>query len=166
MKLLHGALVVVLLAAFLAAPAGAVTVHHLTIMVSGNGDAQVDVQYDLNWLEQAVVFTRIADPGTELTSALETNFDVTVDVTSVDTRQASVLVQHFAAVDSLPGGTRYVTPELSFGKAQRALNRYWFAPFVSADFSPDVTRIVFPDGYSEEFYNQMDIPSISHTTGI
>jgi hypothetical protein len=163
MKLFHGALVAFLLVACLAAPAGAVIVHNLNIVVSGNGDAQVDIHYELNWLEQAAVFARIADPGTELKSALENNFDVSVDVISVDNHEATVLVHPFARVSSLSGGTRYITPELSFENAQRALNRYWFAPLVSADFSPDVTRVVFPDGYSEEFFNQIDIPSVSHT---
>jgi hypothetical protein len=57
----------------------------------------------------------------------------------------------------------YSTPALSFQNAQRALNQYWFAPLINPDFSPDITQITFPDGYHEEFYNQIAIPAISHT---
>jgi hypothetical protein len=163
MKLLHGALFSILLMVCLVVPASAFTAHTLTIQENQNGDAQMDFTYELNWLEQVAVFTKIADPGTELKSALEHNFPVSVDIISVDNHEASFIVHPFATVTSLPEGTRYVTPKLSFANAQRALNKYWFAPLISLDLSPDVTRVIFPDGYAEEFYNQIDIPSVSHT---
>ena len=40
------------------------------------------------------------------------------------------------------------TPALSFQGAEAVLNQYWFAPLISPDFSPDVTRVVFPDQYT------------------
>ena len=163
MKILPVVLGLILLFALVISPAGALTARNLTIAVHENGDAQVDFSYDLNWLEQVAVYTKIADPGKELKSALEDNFRVTVDVTSVDNEEASVVVHSFATVRNTPDGTLYVTPELSFKNAQRALSHYWFAPLINADLSPEVTRIVFPDGYSQEFYNQIDIPSVSHT---
>ncbi len=54
------------------------------------------------------------------------------------------------------------TPALSFADAQKVLNQYRFAPFINPDFSPDITRVSFPDGYSEEFQNQISIPAVSH----
>jgi hypothetical protein len=56
-----------------------------------------------------------------------------------------------------------ITPPLSFRGAQRVLNHYCFAPLISMDFSPDITRVSFPDGYTETFYNQDQIPPVSHT---
>jgi hypothetical protein len=162
MKFLHGALFAILLMVCLVVPASAFSAHTLTIQENRNGDAQMDFTYELNWLEQVAVFTKIADPGTELKSALEHNFPVSVDIINVDNHEASFVVHPFATITTLPQGTRYVTPELSFANAQRMLNQYWFAPLINPDLSPDVSQIIFPDGYTAEFYNQIDIPSVSH----
>ncbi|MDD1701825.1 MAG: hypothetical protein LUQ31_02445 [Methanoregula sp.] len=165
MKIVRGVLFAVLVLAFCLAPAGALRAHNLTIAVQENGDARVDFNYELTWIEQAAVFTKLADPGAELKSALENNFVVSVDVIYAGNAESSVFVHSFASVKTTPEGTVYTTPALSFENAQRALNNYWFAPLVSPDLSPDVTRVVFPDGYSREFTDQIAIPSITHTTG-
>jgi hypothetical protein len=54
------------------------------------------------------------------------------------------------------------TPALSFKNAEKVLNKYWFARFISPDFSPEVTRVSFPDGFSELFFNKDQIPSVRH----
>jgi hypothetical protein len=57
------------------------------------------------------------------------------------------------------------TPALSFGEAEKILNQYWFARFITPDFSPELTTVRFPDGYRETFSNQISIPAIVHTMG-
>lgn len=58
----------------------------------------------------------------------------------------------------------FLTEELSFSDAENVINQLWFAPLISIDFSPSVTRISFPNGYSEKFYNQINIPSRKYAT--
>ena len=55
------------------------------------------------------------------------------------------------------------TPSLSFEAAQKVLESYWFAPLISPDFSPTVTKVQFPDGYEETFSDAISIPAITHT---
>jgi hypothetical protein len=54
------------------------------------------------------------------------------------------------------------TPQISFARAQEILQRYWFAPLISADFAPRVTTITFPDGYQATFNDVLSIPAVSH----
>ena len=150
-------------AILIASPASAFTAKDLTITVSPAGDATIDFSYELNWLEQFAVFAKIADPAAELKSALENNFHKTVEVTRADSGEMTVVVHSFASVKSTPSGTEYTTPALSFAEAERVLNSYWFAPLVSPDFSPEVTRVIFPDGSTETFENVISIPTITKT---
>ncbi|MFA5332303.1 MAG: hypothetical protein WC342_07985 [Methanoregula sp.] len=145
------------------APAGAMTAQDLTISIRENGDALVQFTYDLNWLEQVAVFAKIADPGKELKSAIENNFQATVDVMDTGSSQTTILVHSFATVNQTPKGIVYTTPELSFAHAERVLKQYWFATLITVDLSPAQTRVVFPDGYDEVFFDQIQIPRIMHT---
>jgi hypothetical protein len=142
-------------------PAQAFTMQALTITVAQNGDAQIDMQYDLSFLEQTAVFFKIADPAAELKSAFESGGE-TVTVTSATSSSSSITVPSFADVAKTGSGKTIVTPSLSFEKAEKVLNSYWFAPLISPDFSPAVTTVVFPDGYKAVYYNVISIPSVSH----
>ena len=119
---------------------------------------------ELNWLERAAVFTKIVDPGQQLKSAIENNFRASVDVTQVSPEQTNLTVYSFAAIKKNQDGVTYSPPALSFQNAERGLKQYWFAPLISTNFT-DITQITFPDGYQEDFYNQIEIPAISHTVG-
>ena len=55
------------------------------------------------------------------------------------------------------------TPSQSFERAEKVLKNCWFAPLISPDLSPTVTTITFPNGYREQYYDQISIPSVSHT---
>jgi len=149
--------------ALCACPAQAFTAKTLDIVVQDNGDATITFDYNLNWYENVAVFTHIADPNTELKKALENNFDANVDVLATSGSEAKVLVHGFASQKVNDGSTTMTTPALSFQSAERVLKQYWFAPLISVDFSPEVTRVVFPDGYVEQYNNQIALPQISHT---
>jgi hypothetical protein len=153
-------LLIVVLAA--ASPVQAFTAKSMDIMVQQNTDAVITFRYELSWLENVAVFMRITDPGAELKNALETNYNKPVTVLGVNQGEVQVLVPSFAITQDLNGTVIMTTSSLSFQNAQKVLDQYWFAPLINANFSPAVSRVTFPDGYSEEFYNQISIPSIQH----
>jgi hypothetical protein len=157
---------IVLLSAILmlsCGPVQAFTAEELDISVSDNGDADISFSYSLSWLENFAVFLRITDPAAELRSALESNVNKPVQVISVENNLARIIVNNFASVKTDDGQKIYTTPSMSFSEAEATLNSYWFAPLISPDFSPSQTVIIFPDGYRQTFYNELTIPSVSHT---
>ncbi|NMB78207.1 MAG: hypothetical protein GYA23_03850 [Methanomicrobiales archaeon] len=159
----YGCAVLILLAAIIACPAQAFTAKTLDITIQDSSDAVITFSYELSWLEQAAVFSKIADPANELARALRTQFNRDVDVISVTGNSAQFRVKDFATRKENAGTVTLIAPSLSFKNAEKALQRYWFARLINPDFSPDVTRVSFPDGYNEEFYNLETIPSVRHT---
>ncbi len=155
--------ILILVIILVASPVQAFTAKNLDITVKDNTDAIITFDYDLNWYENIAVFSRIADPATELAKALKGQFGKNVEVTSVSGNRAQFLVEKYASLTQNNGAVSVNTPSLSFKDAENVLNKYWFAQFISPDFSPEITRISFPDGYTEEFYNQDQIPSIHHS---
>jgi hypothetical protein len=164
MKWCYGLAALLLLVA-LSVPVQAFTADRLDISVRENGDANITFDYTLNWLEYLAVFLHVADPAVELQKALQSNTYATVTVNSVSPRVVSLDVQKFAVVQDEANGTTLTTPAVSFAEAERVLQQYWFSNMISPDFSPAITVIHFPDGYSQTFYDQITIPSVSHTTG-
>ncbi|ABS55327.1 conserved hypothetical protein [Methanoregula boonei 6A8] len=159
--LIIGAILIVLLAVM---PAQAFTAKTLTITLSGNGDAQADMQYDLSFMEQAAIFLHAANPSATLQSALSANLGRQVTVNSADMSSANVLISSFATVTSQGGNsTTLTTPSFSFANAQNEVKNEWYGSLISADFAPQTTTITFPDGYQATYYNQISIPSVSHT---
>jgi len=140
----------------------AFTAKTLDITVQENTDAVIVFDYELSWFENIAVFMRIADPGTELKKALESSYGKPVLATKSDGGESRFMVQGFASIEERDGTVALITPALSFVDAEKILNQYWFAPLISPDFSPAVTRVNFPDEYTEEFYNQISIPAIRH----
>ncbi|MDD1682794.1 MAG: hypothetical protein LUO98_03060 [Methanoregula sp.] len=151
------------IALLLICPAQAFTAKSLDITVQDNTDAVITFAYELSWVEHVAVFARIGDPGTELKKALESNFDKPVQVTAADAGMSQFYVRGFATKKVKDSTVTMATPALSFRKAEEVLDTYWFAPLISPDFSPDISRVSFPDGYSETFYDQDQIPRVSHT---
>ena len=140
----------------------AFTMKSLTISIDENGEAQVDMNYDLSFVEQSAVFFRLADPAAQLKSAFDTGRSQHVTVTQVTSSSAHIVIPAFASVTTTGEKSTITTPSVSFERARDVLNTYWFAPLVSPDFSPAVTTITFPDGYLVNYYDQISIPSISH----
>jgi hypothetical protein len=164
MKWCYGLAALLLLAA-LSVPVQAFTADRLDISVQENGDANITFDYTLNWLEYLAVFLHVADPAAELQRSLQSNTYANVTVYSVTPKKVSLGVEKFAVVRDQPAGTTLTTPMFSFAGAERVLQQYWFSRYMSPDFSPTVTVIEFPDGYSQIFYDQITIPSVSHNIG-
>ncbi len=165
MKNIHIILGCLCILALTAMPAQAFTMKTLTITLADQGDAQIEMQYDLSFFEQSAVFFRITDPAAELRKAFESRSGEPVTVTKVSSSAATVIVPSFATVKNANGKTVMQTPAVSFERAQKVLNTYWFAPLISPDFSPATTTLIFPDGYVETWHDQISIRSVSHQTG-
>jgi hypothetical protein len=159
------ALVTFCILAALILPVQAFTAKSLTITLAPDGDAQLDMQYDLSFIEQSAVFFKIADPAAELKNAFDTHSSAPVTVPEATSSSATVLIPGFADRVKGNGKVMMVTPSLSFEKAQQVINGYWFAPLVSPDFSPGITTVIFPDGYKAIYYDVLTMPSVSHTLG-
>lgn len=148
--------------AFAVMPAQAFTSKTLSIDLDAEGNALVDFEYQLTFVEQAAVFVNIANPADELKSALENHLHRQVTVIKTDSSSAEVYIPSFATIRTYNGDAVMITPSFSFAHAENALKEYWFAPLINPDLSPEVTTIAFPDGYKETYYNQISIPSVMH----
>ena len=153
------------LALIVVCPVQAFTAKNLVIEVNDTADAIITFDYELSWIENVAVFVRIADPGTELKKALESNFNAPVEVLEAGSGRSQFYVQGFASEKIRDGNVTLTTPALSFREAENVLKQYWFAPLINPDFSPEVTRIVFSDGFEQTFSNQDRIPGVSHSLG-
>ena len=143
-------------------PAQAFTAKSLTMTLAADGNAEIDMHYDLTLFEECAVFFRITDPAAELKKAFDDNSKEPVTIKKATASSATVIIPSFASVSENDGKTIMVTPSLSFTRAQKVLDQYWFAPLISPDFSPDVTEIIFPDGYRTTYNNTLTIPSVTH----
>jgi hypothetical protein len=144
-------------------PAQAFTTKDLTITYAENGDANLNVHYDLSVPEMFAVFLKIADPAQELKKAFEQNLNKEVTVVRADSSSIEVIIPTLASEKTSNGTTTMKTPALSFARAQDAINQYWFAPLISPDLSPAVSTITFPDGHSVKYYDQISIPSVTYS---
>jgi hypothetical protein len=149
--------------ALIALPAQALTIDSLTISLDRSGNAEVNLMYQLSLPEQAAVFLHITDPSAKLEEALNENLNRQVTVHNADSSSADVFIPAFAGVGATGSGLTITTPSFSFAMAQEVMEHYWFGPLTSPDFSPGTTTIIFPDGYSASFDDQIRIPSVSCT---
>ncbi|MDD1678120.1 MAG: hypothetical protein LUO93_02910 [Methanomicrobiales archaeon] len=155
-------LCILLLAVLLITPVLGFSSDILDIDVQEEGGAGVSFTYSLTWYERFAVFLQIADPAQEFRNAIEglTGQPVTIQEVSGDSVMFSV--DRFASVYNEEGARIFITPTLRFPEAGTALQQYWFAPLVQADFSPAVTTIRFPDGSAEVWTNAETIPTVIH----
>ena len=163
MKLSYLILGGILIIALAVMPAQAFTANTLTVTLNGNGDAQAVMQYSLSPWEEAAIYFHVADPASTLQNALSENLGRQVTVVSADMSLADVIIPSFASVTQSGGTTTMTTPGFSFANAQQEVENEWYGALISADFAPQTTTIIFPDGYQATYYNQISIPSVSHT---
>jgi hypothetical protein len=149
--------------AFVIFPAGALTIKSLTVDVGENGDADVNLWYELSLTEQAAVLFQVTDLRGTLERDLQENLNRPVSVREAGMNSADMTITGFASVRQQDGNRIMTTPGFSLAGAESVMKQYWYAPLTSPDFSPDVTEINFPDGYTEYYYNEISIPSITRT---
>jgi hypothetical protein len=161
----YPALVALLVLALIVVPGSAFTAKKLVIAVQENGDADINFDYQLTWPEN---FAYSVIPGKEqiVQSALRSKFPSNeVDSIRVTTDSTDLTVKGFAAMSTSAGNpesTTYKTPAVSFMIARDLLDNYpWIARLITPDFSPEMTKVEFPNGQQYTFYDASEIPAIA-----
>jgi hypothetical protein len=148
------------IAFFLVAPVNAFTADSLSITVAKNGDATASFTYTLDGvIENAIPESMLQE---QLVKGLATSSDPP-QVLSFSKSEADLYLENFAMVTDVPTGTEYQTASMDFKKAQIALQNSAVSTVISADFSPKVITVTFPDGYSRQLTDSSVLPSLDHT---
>jgi len=148
------------LALFIVAPVQAFTADSLSITVAKNGDATATFKFTLEGvIENAIPESLLQE---QLVKGLSTSSDPP-EVLSFDKSGAEIYLKNFAVSNDVPTGTEYQTASMDFKKAQIALQNSAVSTVISADFSPKVTTVTFPDGYSRQLTDSSVLPTLKHT---
>ncbi|MGA2161005.1 MAG: PEGA domain-containing protein [Methanoregula sp.] len=148
------------IALLMVAPAGAFTADSLNITVATNGDATASFSFTLDGvIENAIPLSMLQD---QLVKGLATSSDPP-QVLSFDRSEAILLLKNFAVTKSVPTGTEYQTAPMDFKNAQIALQNSAVSTVISADFSPKIITVTFPDGYSTQLTDSSVLPGLKHT---
>ncbi|HNX17927.1 MAG TPA: PEGA domain-containing protein [Methanoregula sp.] len=151
---------VLCLALFLILPVQAFTADSLTITIAKNGDATASFKYTLEGvIENAIPESLLQE---QLVKGLATSSEPP-EVLSFDKSGANLYLKKFAVISDVPTGTEYQTASMDFKKAQIALENSAVSSVITADFSPKVTTVTFPDGYSRQITDSSVLPSLRHT---
>ena len=144
---------------FLITPVQAFTADSLNITVGINGDATADFHFTLQGvIENAIPLSVLQG---QLTKGLATS-SKPPQVLTFSKSEATLLLKSFAVTNTVPAGTEYQTAPMDFTKAQMALQNSAAGSVITADFSPGITTVTFPDGYSRQFSAQSTLPSVDH----
>lgn len=153
---------------FIAAPVSAFTINSVDVTIDERGNADLTAKYSLTWAEKMAAFFGIVKPADELKKALHDLAPGKAELKSVTDSAVSVTYTGFVTVE----GNTYTTPTVNLTSAEETLKVYvkeklqydWFINMVtSTDLAPGITKITFPDGYTETYYRDLVIPSVSHT---
>ncbi|MGA9622325.1 MAG: PEGA domain-containing protein [Methanoregula sp.] len=147
------------LAFLVVAPAAAFTADSLNITVGTNGDATAVFQFTLDGVIENAIPQSILE--NQLVQGLATGASQT-QIISFNNSEATLLLKNFATTNDVPTGTEYQTASMNFTKAQIALQNSAVSTVISADFSPEITTVTFPDGYSRQFFSSSVLPSLDH----
>jgi hypothetical protein len=140
-------------------PAAAFTADSLNITVGTNGDATAIFQFTLDGIIENAIPQSILE--NQLAQGLATSSSPT-QIISFNNSEATLLLKNFATANNVPTGTEYLTASMNFTKAQTALQNSAVSAVISADFSPEITTVTFPDGFSRQFFSSSVLPSIDH----
>lgn len=153
-------LLALILTAGTAAPASAIVADDLTIHIQENGDAAVDVRYTLSWLEKLGVLLKVGDPAIYIQKACNDYGQGKATLLSSDMSGASLHIEGAAAIEN----RTYTIPALDFTQAETILHNYpILSQILTIDLSPTLTNIIFPDGSTCTYHDQIRIPATTHT---
>lgn len=141
-------------------PAAAFTANSLTITINTSGDAIAVFSYTLEgFVENAIPESMLEE---ELKKGLTTSSDPP-EVVTFNRSGATLLLKQFAQTTEVENGTEYLTAMMDFSKAEIALKDSALSYAVTADFSPQITTVIFPDGYGQVFDDSSTLPPLTHT---
>ena len=145
--------------ALVATPVNAFTIKSLEISSPDTStDANIKIDYTLNWVESTAVYAQLVDTSEQLKNAIESNTGKTVTGIVMSDGHIECTITDFLYQES--GVT--TVPSLTFSRAEEILRSYWFSGLLTVDLSPDVTTIKFSDKYAVPYYNTLIIPETSH----
>jgi hypothetical protein len=137
----------------------AFTADSLEITVDKSGDAVASFHFTLEgMLENAIPQSMLQE---ELMKGLSTSSEPP-ELISMDRSSATIRMKKFADTSDVPTGTEYRTASMNFKKAEIALQNSALSSVVTADFSPAVIKVSFPDSFSRSFDNVDVLPSVTH----
>jgi hypothetical protein len=155
-----GSLLFLALMVVCSSPVFAFTAQSLDITIEKNGDATAVFRYALEGvIENAIPLSLLED---ELKKGLSTSSEPPL-VIAFDRSEATLLLRKFAEVSDTDTGVEYMTASMDFTKAEIALKNSALNYVISADFSPQRSKVTFPDGYFREFSDMSTLPSLTHT---
>jgi len=147
------------IAVLLFCPASAFTANSLDITVDETGDAIAVFRFTLEgFLENAIPQSILEE---ELLKGLGTSSEPP-ELITMDRSSATIRLKQFASLFDVPTGTEYRTVSMDFKKAEIALQQSAVNSVVSADFSPSVITVTFPDAYNRRFTDADVLPSLTH----
>ncbi len=153
---------IVLLVALVIFPGSAFTLDTLQISVMNDGGADISLNYTLTFWEDIAVFFRVVDPAKEIQQSIEQSTGKTAQVEHANTRSAEFTVQEYATPLIAENTITQTTPRLDFTQADQYIKNQWWSFLVSQDLSPAISTIIFSDGYTRTFQDELEIPSITH----
>jgi hypothetical protein len=148
-----------LLLVLVATPVNAFTIKNLEIISPDSStDARINIDYTLNFIEGTAVFAQIVDPSEQLKTAIESNTGKTVTGIIMSDGHIECTIKDFLYQE----GRVTTVPTLTFSRAEEILRSYWFSGLLTVDLSPDITTIVFSDGFKVPYYDTLIIPETAH----
>lgn len=147
------------IAVLLFCPASAFTANSLDITVDETGDAIAVFKFTLEGLLENAIPQSILEE--ELLKGLGTSSEPP-ELITMDRSSATIRLKQFASLFDVPTGTEYRTVSMDFKKAEIALQQSAVNSVVSADFSPAVITVTFPDTYNRRFTDADTLPSLTH----
>ncbi len=142
--------------------ANALEIDLLEISVNSDGSAQVDAYYTLNEQEktQYDLITRLINPISAGNEQMGRLLHKTVQFQSITPEYTGLYIERYASLK----GQVLTTPKIMFENtiSLGGKNMVWLFQRFNISPIPHNTTIIFPDGYSESFFDSSVIPSISH----
>lgn len=140
----------------------ALSISQITYTVAQDGNGTVDMNYQLNSTEklQYDLITKVLDLKSIGKKELEKALKREVTVQSITPESVQLSVYNMATVDS---GT-ITTPSFTYVPVESLVDPslHWIIQKFDIDFTPQISKVIFPDGYSESFTDADTIPEIVH----
>jgi hypothetical protein len=146
----------------LVAGVSALSISQITYTVAQDGNGTVDMNYHLNSTEklQYDLITKAIDLKSIGKKELEKALNREVVVQSITPESVQLSVYNMASVNK----DTITTPSFTYVPVESLVepSLYWIIQRFNIDFTPHISKVVFPDGYSESFTDAETIPEITH----
>lgn len=142
--------------------ANALEINSLEISVDSDGSAQVNAYYSLNEQEktQYDLITHFINPISTGNEQMGNLLHKKVRFQSITPEYTGLHIERYASLK----GQVLTTPKIMFENtiSLGGKNMVWIFQRFNISPIPHNTTIIFPDGYSESFFDSSIIPSIAH----